>query len=685
MQPGEVVVARLSKGVSMVRFLEESETRVTVALGRNKQARVPSERILLRTGIVVADEPGLEEFTIRCRALASTIDLAEVWEVLSEGAASVTAEDLAELYWGSSSDAAKIAALVVHLDQSSDLFVRVADGYTPRSPASVDEIRTRRQREAENTAAAEELMEALSQRRTPDPVTVHQAVLLDHLRGYAIHGEDYSRTRSVRPLLDNMAAGRGDFQRRCFELLVGAGVFGPDEPLELHRAGVPDEFPGRAVNEAAAMDVAADVGGLGRTDLTHLQVITIDDAGTKDRDDALSFEVEAAGPDNNGQRYRIGVHVADAGSLVLRGSAIDREADRRMATLYLPERTIGMLPPDYAHRVGSLEPGTPRLAITLLIDLDDSGEVLHWEVTPSVIQSRAALAYEDADEALQDEGGPWQRMLAGLLRSAESRRRVRESAGAINLDQPEMVIKVGPDGEAEVRVVQRSSPARQLVTELMVLANTLLGEFCRREGLPAGYRSQAAPDLSEVPAETRGDDGPDAGANEIFRRYLVGRRLPPAKLDTLPLPHGGLGVPVYAQATSPLRRYLDLVIQRQVSHFLSSGSPLYTLEEVTTVVQRAEVQMRELARLEAARRRYWFLKFLQERRLGGAESSDQFAAVVLENDPRRRALMELVEYPFRLRVELPGTCEPGEVVGLRLEGVDLWRRVGHFVHVGAAA
>ena len=183
----------------------------------------------------------------------------------------------------------------------------------------------------------------------PDPITSNQSALIELLRGFAIHGEEYPRARAARAFLARTGRQSGDLQRLCFELLVSSGVFTPDEPLELHRAEVPDRFPDSVLSQAAAMAPASESG---RRDLTHLDAFTIDDAGTQDRDDALSVEA-VPGTDNE---YLVGIHIADAGGLIPSGSPVDREAGRRMASLYLPEGTIPMLPPDLTHRVGSLNP-----------------------------------------------------------------------------------------------------------------------------------------------------------------------------------------------------------------------------------------------------------------------------------------------------------------------------------------
>lgn len=674
MQPGEIVVARLGKGASIVQLLEAAADKVTVALGRNRQARIPSDRILIGTGVTASAQEEVEEFRRESEAISADIDLSEVWEVSSDEAAPIDLLGLADLYWDTQPRPAQIAALALHLDQNSDHFTYGSDGYTPLTRAAVEETQVRRRREAENAEAASSLMAALSQGSLPEPLSAGQEAVLDHLRSYAVYGDDYARSRTARNLLDALAEGAGDLQRRCFDLLVAAEVFSPDEFLELHRTGVREEFPEEALAEAATTAEPTLLMLSPRCrDLRESATFTIDHVGTDDRDDAISVEMDEAEPDG---AYRIGIHITNVGALIPKGGAIDGEADQRMASLYLPERTVPMLPPEFSSRLGSLDPGEARLAMSLLVEVDSADEVSGWEITESVVRSRAAFTYEEADEALADEDSEWHPALKRLSRLAESRRGKRESDGAISIDRAEMAISVKPSGEVEVRVLERSSPARRLVTELMVLYNSLLAELCRADGLPAIYRAQDPPDLADVPPD------PQNEAGRALWRHMVARRLAPAELSTTPGTHWGLGVPAYVQATSPLRRYPDLVIQRQIAQHLGWGKPLYSQEEVTSVLQRADVQLRELAWLEEGRRRYWFLKYLKQSRLDGPDRSDGpplFEAYVLENEPGRLAILKLAEFPFRVRTRLGQTVAPGDTVTLELQGVDLWRRIGHFV------
>ena len=669
MQSGEVVVARLGRGADVVRVLGTTSSRVTVALDGGRQAHIPHERVIMETGLVVSGEEETEEFRQRCHALSAEIDLSDAWEVGSDGPAQIGLDSLAELYWGPSPDDAQRVALLLHLEQDQDHFLPAKAGYTVRTRASVEEIQRRRERQSEEATAAESLMGSLSLGQLPQRLTRDEEALLEHLRGYAVHGKEYSRSSIAQDLVKMAAGATRDLQQRCFELLVDAGVFSPDEPLELHRSGITQGFSEEALTEAESINLGVLLEDPLRADRTALPAITIDDAETEDRDDALTLELG----ERSSSGLRIGIHIADIGALVPHGGALDVEADRKMATLYLPERSIGMLPPNFSRRVGSLDPEQPRLAVTLAVDVTASGDVSGWEAHPSVIRSRAALSYADADLALNDPGSPWHTTLLALDRIAQAWRRKRQREGALTIEQDELSVKVKPSGEVEVKVLKRSTPSRRLVAELMILCNSLLAEFCREARLPAVYRTQSAPDLTDVPSEAQG----------ALKRYLVTRRLPPAELDTVPAPHRGLGVPSYIQVSSPLRRYPDLVMQRQISHFLSSGEPFYPAESITSVVQRAEVQLREIARLEEERKRYWFLKYLQESRLEGPSSrrdSDQFDAVVLDHAAGRTALLELTDFPFRVRALLPPTNEPGDTVTLRLQAVDLWRRVPLFVH-----
>lgn len=692
MKPGELVAARMSGGVAIVRVVAVEDTRVRVALRRKREARLPAERVILSTQIVAEGEEELAAFRSESEALADDLALVDLWEVVRDEGGALSFDDLAELYWGAAASAAERVALLLRLDRDDLYFEGGKAGYAPRSADAVDETLARRRRRAQNAADAEALAAALSAGGLPPELSAHQRSLMDDMREYAIFGDDYARGAAVKALLGKVqgkGAAGGNLQRLAFETLAAIGEVAADAPLELAREGIEAAFSAEALAEADAVSAAEPLADARRVDLTTLPIFTIDDADTADKDDALSLE-RLNETHNGAAVYRLGAHITDAGALIAQGGALDAEANRRMATLYIPEGAVPMLPAAVSQGKGSLESGEARAALSLLARVSADGETLGYEVQPSVIRSRAALSYEEADAAiLGSEGGAdgaddagnageYADTLADLHALAGALKRRREAAGAVNIDKPEMQIRVVAPEDIRVRVIERDTPARAMVAECMVLCNSLLAAFCRDNGIPAAYRSQAAPDLSDIgaglPPGMALEEGP-------LRWYLMMRRFAPADIGTAPGAHNGLGVAAYIQATSPLRRYPDMVMQRQISHFLSAGEPLYSTDEIASVAARAEVQLRALGKLEAQRRTYWFMKHLKLRAANAADDDGLlYDAVVLENHPRRSALLELADYPFRARAQLPNAAQPGARVRLRFGGADLWERRLSFTH-----
>ncbi len=691
MKTGELVAARMSGGITIARVVDVEASRVRVAVRRKKEARLPAERIILSTQVFAEGDEQVADFRKQSEKIASEVDIAELWEVVSDEQDALSFEDLTELYWGSNANAAQQVALLLCLDRDSLYFEDGKSGYTPRTPTAVEETLARRRRQAQQAAEAEALVASLESGELPDTLTSHQQMLIDSIRDYAAFGDDYTRSALVKSLLNKMQRKAGNLQRLAFDVLVSCGKFTPDEPIELIRDDIIEEFVGDALVAAEAISDADLLIDPKRIDLTAPPTITIDDADTQDRDDALSLEKLDISdiPSPRGGRlglgreqiYRLGIHITDAGALIPQDSVLDEVANLRMASLYIPDRKIPMLPTAVSHDKGSLEAGKRRAALSLLADISVEGEILRYEVKPSIIISDAALSYDEANEAISDASHAHHDMLAGLHTLTEALARQREAAGAVGIDRAELLINIVSPDDVQVKVVQRNSPAREMVAECMVLCNSLLAAFCRDHDIPAAYRSQTAPDLSDLGAGL--PPGVDIGEDGPLRQYLMLRRFSPAQSGNTAAPHGGLGVQAYIQATSPLRRYPDMVMQRQITHYLSAGEPLYGVEDITSVAGRADVQLRAMGKLEDERRRYWLLKFFKLRmeQSPDDETAALFKAIVLENQPRRSALLELAEYPFRMRARLPDAILPGATVTLRLHSVDLWEKRASFIHV----
>lgn len=671
MQPGEIILVQLDAGPRLARCIETAGNRLRLAIGRNREARLPLSRVIHETGVIAAGFEAVEEFMRQAESAFSDLDLGEVWDVVCDDVGVLTLDDIGELYLGAVPTGQQAVAILLYLLEDDLLFVRDGTHFIPRDRETVAAMVDRRQRQRQREADTDELAHAFASGALPEHQTAFQAEILGQVRAFVLHGDDYARVGFVKRFLETAGVRGRDIQRAAFESLVALDVMSDDEHLELERNDVATEFSERVVAEADGIQQGHLLSDPNRTDLTGLLTITIDDSETLDRDDALSVERLES------DLLRVGIHITDAGALIDAGSPLDVEADSRISSLYLPDRTINMLPPSVAAGTGSLNPGELRAAVSVIVDTTVDGCVSDWKVVKSSIRSRHALSYEEADSAIEDSSHPLHAELDSLHRLAGSLRAAREAGGALSLDRDELSVKVDACGTVNIRVVPRLAPARSLIEEFMILCNSLLAKYCVLNGLPAPFRSQSLPDMSDIVSQVH--EGP-------LRNFLMTRRLTAATVSVRPGRHGGLGLDAYTQATSPLRRYADLLVQRQISHHLREADTLYDEETVTSVAHRADMQVRQISRIENNRRSYFFLKWLNDRRRDTeTESGDAFhQAVVLENPGRRAALLELSAWPFRTRAALPASVAAGTKVTLRLHGVDLWRRTAQFTFEGVS-
>lgn len=242
--------------------------------------------------------------------------------------------------------------------------------------------------------------------------------------------------------------------------------------------------------EKAEVDVAGALGE-GYRDLRDRFVFTIDPADARDFDDAISIdEVDGL--------VRLGVHIADVSHYVPWNSSIDFDARRRATSVYLVDRVIPMLPEELSNDICSLKPGEPRRAMTADMFLDGSFEVKRATFYPSVIESKARLSYEEAQEALDGDGSASiDEALADKLHRlhevacglADARRR----AGGIDFDTTEAKVRLDSGGEPEAIVLRRRTDATEMIEEAMVLANNQVASYLSERGFPSVYRVHEPP------------------------------------------------------------------------------------------------------------------------------------------------------------------------------------------------
>jgi ribonuclease R len=320
--------------------------------------------------------------------------------------------------------------------------------------------------------------------------------------------------------------------------------------------------------EAEAEEVSnKDLGE--RVDLRHLPTVTIDGEDAKDFDDAISIEALAGG-------YKLWVHIADVTHYVTPGGAVDREAARRTTSVYLPGTVAPMLPARLSNDVCSLKPHVDRATVTVEMQVDAAGEVSSSEVYRSTILSDARLTYAGVDAFLQDEAETEQ---PELVKTAYTLSRMLKTKairrGKLELGGREPEYDLDPEGVPLASGVRRSTAARELIEELMVLANQSVAKMLRDKpgGVFRVHEKPGAEDMEKLGVRLsavgyQAEPTPE-NLSEIALKaeseavnYMILRSLPRASYQPKSVGHYGLALEDYTHFTSPIRRYADVLVHR---------------------------------------------------------------------------------------------------------------------------
>lgn len=366
-----------------------------------------------------------------------------------------------------------------------------------------------------------------------------------------------------------------------------------------------------------------------RLDLTHQTSYAIDDEGSKDPDDAIAFD---------GQYFW--VHIADAAAMVPPGSAVDLEAQERGGNLYLPEKTVTMLPAKATEQLAlGLQPERSP-AFSFRFQMNDQGEILEGEHFLSWIKVER-LSYADCDKRMDQS--PFKEMEA-LMLNFQAR---RMDQGAASINMPEVKIRVKENGPVEITPLPRLR-SRDMVAEAMMLTGSWVASFCSNQGISIPYASQPSPE-QEAP---EGDDM----ASQFARRKTMQR----SRISFSPGRHSGLGLDLYTRATSPLRRYSDLLVMQQLRRKLL-GQELLSEEEVMKAGAQYETQASLLAAAERRSNTHWKLVYLEEQKDWKAEA---ILVDILEGN-RGHFLIPSIAMETRLPLKEQKKLNSKAILGLR--------------------
>ncbi len=411
------------------------------------------------------------------------------------------------------------------------------------------------------------------------------------------------------------------------ELLGPHGRPGVDTLSVIRAFNIPDTFDETELEEAREQARLFDETVIGsREDLIALLTVTIDPANARDFDDAISLARDAKG------NWSLAVHIADVAQFVRPGSALDHVARKRGTSVYLPDRVIPMLPEVLSNSLASLQAGRTRYTVSAHLDFNPEGILTGMRFARSAVRVDHRFTYEEALKVMKEPRLPHPgvapetaAMLGEMLELAMILRRRRMNRGALELSLPEVEIELTAVGRVAGAHLAQHDESHQVIEEFMLAANeavaTMLSEneigflrrahpdpepfkldefaeFARSLGLKI-EQSQSRFEIQRVLHQTIGTP------EEYAVHYGLLRSLKQASYTPEPEPHFALASKNYCHFTSPIRRYPDLQVHRQLIAWLDAKKPRSNHEELialgqhcTRTERRAEAAERDLIKLK---------------------------------------------------------------------------------------
>ncbi len=582
-----------------LRLLNESNREINLSAGRiSHTSNTCLDLTSGRTKVV----DNLRQIARRRSSLIQAIDMEELWDVLNEEQAWIDLSTMTAFCFPDNPASDEESAVVRAFFDNRLYFKFSQDRFFPHTLAQV-ELKLARQEEEERRSRIIETggrwikeLVASGNRVPTDTLTDSQKKILKLLKAEYLHGKAGPSHSLCMALMLKAGIAKAE---DIFSILVQTGVFRADENIDLLRMEIPLEFPDPALKRCRELleHPGKLVAEPERKDLTMLSIMTIDGQATQDFDDAISLE-------DRGDHLRLGVHIADVGYYVKKDDPVDRVALERGSSIYMPDSKVSMLPPILAEDLCSLKAGEYRPAISILIKLSNTFEIKGYEILPSWIRVMHQLSYYDVNLMAEDN-----RDIVTLRNIAEQFRRDRLAGGAVQISLPDINVWLNEHKETTVNRINRESPGRMLISEIMIMANWAMAGFLADREIPAIFRTQADPRERLF----KGEGG------TLFQNWMQRRHLSRFVLDHKPGKHSGLGLERYVTATSPIRKYYDLATQRQIRAALGLESP-YAAAEIDRLIQLLEIPMSRVSLIQRNRNRYWVLKFL-EGRIGSKEEA----------------------------------------------------------------
>lgn len=444
--------------------------------------------------------------------------------------------------------------------QHSPLFLQGNTEFLSFRPRTEEEVEAEKQKKQAKDYEDQTRKEFIERLKGKKLVLPDDAKFLQDVEAVALGSSDKSKTMKE--------VGIKETPEKAHKLLLDTGVWSTTKNPHPSRQGI---------SMHSATETLASPPQEDRVVVSHT-AYAIDNAWSTDPDDAIAFD---------GQY--VWVHIADPASTVMPDSTVDINARGRGATLYIPEGAARMLCEscleDYA-----LGLSNPSKALSFKIQLDDNGSILSCEVLKTLVQvTRLTYEYVDSNKTRPE--------LAVLFDIARKNEQRRIKAGAVTINLPEVHISVD-EGVVHIQPCERTASS-DVVREFMLLAGEAAAKYAFKNNIPFPFVSQEKPDIPK--------DLPDGLAGQ----YKLRRHMRSRSVGVTPKQHAGLGLGMYSQVTSPLRRYSDLIAHQQLRAFLD-GRTVIGKDEMLERIARGDAATVATAKAERNSRLHWTLVYLAQ-------------------------------------------------------------------------